>query len=460
MDNKMNKPIALTPPMGWNSWNTFTWDINEKMICEMADRMVEDGYLEAGYEYLVIDDCWSLKQRDADGNLVPDPEKFPHGMKWVSDYVHEKGLKFGMYSCAGTHTCAGYPGSFEHEFQDAKKFAEWGVDYLKYDYCFKPRQIPGEILYKRMSLALKNCGREILFAACNWGTDGVYDWIRSSGAHTYRSTGDIQDNWESITNLAISQMGKEPYTGNFCHNDMDMLVVGMHGASNDGFIGSKIGGCTDQEYLTHFALWAIMGSPLIMGCDLRKASEETKKTLLNKDLIAINQDLEARGAYVIKPLPDWFNENEAFILVKPLADGDLAIGLFNFGDGDGSITLAGGWAYSIPENSDNKDLTMEFIEQLNTYDAYKTYIMQAGNTSVRTDIAEDEDYASQPFMTQAAEFLDVAAFRPQNDQYSTVSTSIQQMVEAVASGDTPENAMKQYATSVANAVGEENTTKQ
>lgn len=210
MDNKMNKPIALTPPMGWNSWNTFTWDINEKMICEMADRMVEDGYLEAGYEYLVIDDCWSLKQRDADGNLVPDPEKFPHGMKWVSDYVHGKGLKFGMYSCAGTHTCAGYPGSFEHEFQDAKKFAEWGVDYLKYDYCFKPRQIPGEILYKRMSLALKNCGREILFAACNWGTDGVYDWIRSSGAHTYRSTGDIQDNWESITNLAISQMGKSP----------------------------------------------------------------------------------------------------------------------------------------------------------------------------------------------------------------------------------------------------------
>ena len=148
-------------------------------------------------------------------------------MKWVSDYVHGKGLKFGMYSCAGTHTCAGYPGSFEHEFQDAKKFAEWGVDYLKYDYCFKPRQIPGEILYKRMSLALKNCGREILFAACNWGTDGVYDWIRSSGAHTYRSTGDIQDNWESVTNLAISQMGKEPYTGNFCHNDMDMLVVGI-----------------------------------------------------------------------------------------------------------------------------------------------------------------------------------------------------------------------------------------
>ena len=142
-------------------------------------------------------------------------------------------------------------------------------------------------------------------------------------------------------------MGKEPYTGNFCHNDMDMLVVGMHGASNDGFIGSKIGGCTDQEYLTHFALWAIMGSPLIMGCDLRKASEETKKTLLNKDLIAINQDLEARGAYVIKPLPDAYNENEAFILVKPLADGDLAIGIFNFSDTQRELSLEF-WDMGIP----------------------------------------------------------------------------------------------------------------
>lgn len=347
MDNKMNKPIALTPPMGWNSWNTFTWDINEKMICEMADRMVEDGYLEAGYEYLVIDDCWSLKQRDADGNLVPDPEKFPHGMKWVSDYVHEKDSNSVCIPVPEPIPAPAIREALNTNSRMRKSSQEWGVDYLKYDYCFKPRQIPGEILYKRMSLALKNCGRKILFAACNWGTDGVYDWIRSSGAHTYRSTGDIQDNWESITNLAISQMGKEPYTGNFCHNDMDMLVVGMHGASNDGFIGSKIGGCTDQEYLTHFALWAIMGSPLIMGCDLRKASEETKKTLLNKDLIAINQDLESRGAYVLKPLPDGYNENEAFTLVKPLADGDLAIGIFNFSDTQRELSLEF-WDMGIP----------------------------------------------------------------------------------------------------------------
>ena len=342
-----NKYLAMTPPMGWNSWNTFTWNINEDLVCGAADALCASGLKDKGYEYVVIDDCWSLKQRDENGRLVPDPEKFPHGMKAVADYVHSKGLKFGMYSCCGTHTCAGYPGSFEHEFVDAETFASWGVDYLKYDNCYKPKHMDGEVLYKRMSLALRNCGRDIVLSACNWGNEDVHSWIRSSGAQLFRSTGDIQDNWESITNLAISQMGKEPYTGNFCHNDMDMLVVGMHGASNDGFIGSKIGGCTDQEYLTHFALWAIMGSPLIMGCDLRKASEETKKTLLNKDLIAINQDLEARGAYMIKPLPDAYNENEAFILVKPLADGDLAIGIFNFSDTQRELSLEF-WDMGIP----------------------------------------------------------------------------------------------------------------
>jgi alpha-galactosidase len=161
------------PPLGWNSWNTFTWDINEGLIREVADAFVSEGFKEAGYEYIVIDDCWSLKERDVGGRLVPDPVKFPGGMKALADYIHSKGLKFGMYSCVGTRTCAGYPGSFEHEFQDAALFAEWGVDYLKYDYCYKPSQISGALLYKRMSLALKNCGRDILFSACNWGTDNV-----------------------------------------------------------------------------------------------------------------------------------------------------------------------------------------------------------------------------------------------------------------------------------------------
>ncbi len=338
------------PALGWNSWNTFTWDINENMIKEMADAMVDFGYLDAGYEYLVIDDCWSLRQRDENGNLVADPEKFPSGMKALGDYIHSKGLKFGMYSCAGTHTCGGYPGSFEHEFQDAKQFASWGVDYLKYDYCFKPRHMSGELLYKRMSLALKNSGRDILFSACNWGEDNVHTWIRESGAHSYRSTPDITDNWDSIREIALSQLDKESFTGNYCHNDMDMLIVGMYGGSNNEWINRKIGGCTDAQYKTHFSLWAMMGSPLMIGCDIRNANQVTKDILQNKDLLAINQDPEARGAYRIKVEPQWFHEDEAFVLVKALQNGDLAIGLYNFSDTQRELTVQF-WDMGIPAAS-------------------------------------------------------------------------------------------------------------
>ena len=285
-------------------------------------------------------------------------------MKAVADYIHDKGLKFGMYSCAGTHTCAGYPGSFEHEFEDAKQFADFGVDYLKYDFCFKPRHMSGELLYKRMNLALRNCGRPILFSACNWGEDNVHNWIRESGAHMYRSTPDIQDNWESIQKIALSQIEKEAFTGSFCHNDMDMLVVGMHGSSNDDFIGS-IGGCTDTQYKTHFALWAMMGSPLMIGCDIRKATQETKSILLNRDLIAINQDVESRGAYRVRIEPQWFHEDEAFVLVKVLSNGDLAIGLFNLSDQNRELTIqfwdlglpyASGMALSMYDCHEHKEL--------------------------------------------------------------------------------------------------------
>ncbi|PAK48016.1 alpha-galactosidase [Paenibacillus sp. 7541] len=359
-----NSLMGFAPALGWNSWNTFTWDINEQLIRDVADVFVSEGYLESGYEYIVIDDCWSLKERDADGNLVADPEKFPNGMRALADYIHGKGLKFGMYSCVGTHTCAGYPGSFEHEFQDAALFAEWGVDYLKYDYCFKPRHISGELLYKRMSLALKNCGRDILFSACNWGADNVYDWIRESGAHMYRSTGDIRDNWESVKELALSQLGKQSYTGSFCHNDMDMLIVGMYGGSNNDFIGT-IGGCNDIEYKTHFSLWSMMGSPLMIGCDVRKANRATKDILLNPDLLAINQDAEARGAYRIKPEPQWFHTDDVFMLVKVLTDGDLAIGFFNLSDSQRELSLqfwdmglpyAAGYALSLYDCWEHKEL--------------------------------------------------------------------------------------------------------
>ena len=380
------KYLGITPPMGWNSWNTFTWDINEDLIKEVADTFVEQGYKDAGYEYIVIDDCWSLKERDEEGNLVPDPKKFPNGMKAVADYIHSKGLKFGMYSCAGTHTCAGYPGSFEHEFQDAKLFASWGVDYLKYDYCFKPRNVSGEMLYKRMSLALKNSGREILFSACNWGEDNVYQWIRESGAHMYRSTGDIQDSWESIKRLAISQLDKECYTGAFCHNDMDMLVVGMHGGSNNDFIGSQIGGCNDTEYRTHFSLWSMMGSPLMIGCDIRKASDVTKTTLMNPDLLAINQDVESRGAYRIKPEPQWFHTEEVFMLVKVLTNGDLAIGFFNLSDDkremslqfwDLGLSYASGMALSMYDCWEHKEIGVFKERFAPTIEAHDCMVVRA-----------------------------------------------------------------------------------
>ena len=344
----MPKNLGKTPPMGWNTWNTFTDAINEELIMQSADVMVESGLKDCGYQYVVIDDCWSLKERDKNGKLVPDPAKFPHGMKAVADYVHSRGLKFGMYSCNGTHTCAGYPASFEHEFTDAKTFAKWGVDFLKYDNCYKPDTVPGEILYKRMAMALRNCGRDILFSACNWGADGVHNWIRESGAQMYRSTGDIQDTWNSIVNLAKSQFGKQSQQGVYCWNDIDMLVVGMHGGSISSWIGEGGMGCTDTEYKTHFSMWAIMNSPLMIGCDIRNMSDATKNILMNKDVIAVNQDPEGRGAYLLNS-NGWAGVNVK-ILVKALENGDYAICMVNFGDHRGMGTICF-WDMGLPAAS-------------------------------------------------------------------------------------------------------------
>lgn len=310
--------------MGWNSWNTFGENINETLIMESADSMVENGLLECGYEYLVIDDCWSLRERDENGRLVADPKKFPHGMKAVADYVHQKGLKFGMYSCAGNLTCAGYPGSFEHEFIDAATFAEWGVDFLKYDYCYHSSIIPGEYLYRRMGLALENCGRDILFSACSWGADETHQWIKTSAASMWRSTGDIFDTWESIKDLAKQQLPLHPYNGVGCFNDMDMLVVGMYGNGN---VGLK--GCTDTQYRTHFSLWAFLGSPLMIGCDIRNMTPATKEILRNQELIAINQDPACRQPYRLNGI---WQDDDMLIYGKNLANGDIAIGLFNLSD--------------------------------------------------------------------------------------------------------------------------------
>ncbi len=315
--------VKLTPPMGWNSWNTFGKDINEQLIFDTADKMVETGLLEKGYEYLVIDDCWSLKERDENERLVADPEKFPHGMKAVADYVHSKGLKFGMYSCAGNLTCAGYPGSFEHEFIDAKTFAEWGVDFLKYDYCYHSPIIHGKYLYRRMGLALENCGRDILFSACSWGADETAKWIKETGASMWRSTGDIFDTWESVKKLVDMQEELHPYNGVGCFNDMDMLIVGMYGKGNVG-----LQGCTDTQYKTHFSIWALLGSPLMIGCDVRSMNEETLKILSNEKLIRINQDSLCRQP--VKLIGVWCQD--VVMYSKQLDDGNLAIGLFNMSE--------------------------------------------------------------------------------------------------------------------------------
>lgn len=316
--------IKLTPPMGWNSWNTFGEAINEKLIRETADRMVEAGLLDLGYEYLVIDDCWSLKERDGQERLVPDPEKFPSGMKAVADYVHSKGLKFGMYSCAGNLTCAGYPGSFEHEFIDAETFAEWGVDFLKYDYCYHSPIIHGKYLYRRMGLALENCGRDILLSACSWGSDETHEWIKQTGASMWRSTGDIFDTWESVKDLTRQQEKLHPYNGVGCFNDMDMLIVGMYGNGN---VGLK--GCNDEQYKTHYSIWALMGSPLMIGCDIRSMNEATRAILGNKELIAIDQDPACRQMVKLSGI---LAGDDLLLYSRQLSNGDLAIGLFNMGE--------------------------------------------------------------------------------------------------------------------------------
>lgn len=310
--------LAMKAPMGWNSWNTFGKDINEQLIMEMADVIVKKGYKDAGYEYVIIDDCWSLKER-VDGKLVADPALFPHGMKYLSDYVHSKGLKFGMYSCAGFMTCAGYPSSYGHEFEDAKQFAEWGVDYLKYDFCNFPSSGNGKNAYLTMAMALRCSGREILLAACNWGVENPSGWMRSRGAHSYRSTGDIFDVPKSYKDIFKSQVENIKNNGPGCYNDMDMLIVGMHGKGNVG-----LDGCSDTQYLQHFAMWAFLGSPLIIGSDLRSLDETNEKTLLCKGLIAINQDQECRPAFLLG-----HNGEKTYTMAKILSGNRIALGFFN-----------------------------------------------------------------------------------------------------------------------------------
>lgn len=306
--------IKNTPPMGWNTWNTFGENINEELLKKTADYIVESGLRDLGYDYVIIDDCWAMKERDKDGNLVVDPVKFPSGMKALGDYLHERGLKFGIYSCIGYWTCQRYPGSYDYEFQDAKLFAEWGVDYLKYDCCYQAITVRIQNCYRRMGIALANCGREILYNTCSWGTDDTAKWINSVDAHAWRSTGDIFDKWDSIAGLFKQQFSILGYGGKNCFNDMDMLVVGMNGQGNVG-----LGGCTKLEYTSHFDIWAFMASNLIIGCDVTKMDKDAFEILSNKEVIAINQDESVRQPFII------IDDNGYKILGRHLSNGDIAI---------------------------------------------------------------------------------------------------------------------------------------
>jgi alpha-galactosidase len=289
--------------------------------------MADNGLLAAGYEYLQIDDCWHAAARDKDDRLTHDVKKFPHGMKAVGDYVHARGLKFGMYTSIGPYTCQGLPGSLDHEFLDAQTFASWGVDYLKCDNCTTTSYMLKHLYYKRMGFALATCGRDILFGGGLCEEDA--SWIKTTGAHLWRSGLDIHDCWSEVKSIHDMQYALQPYAAQGSFNDVDMLVTGMRGK---GFC--SLGGCTQEEYRTQFSLWAILNAPLILSLDVRRLTPADKEILLNRDVIAINQDIGVRQPYPADARPlhkgDPYPDNTVWC--KHLDGGDVAICFVNLTD--------------------------------------------------------------------------------------------------------------------------------
>lgn len=324
--------LAPAPPMGWMTWNYFGENINEKLVKEMADAMAQNGMLNAGYEYLMIDDGWQ-GGRDKKNNLIPDVEKFPSGIKALADYVHSKGLKLGIYSDAAPLTCAGYTASFGFEEQDAKTFAMWGIDYLKYDYCNAPKDVKTAIArYRAMADALQKCGRKIVFAVCEWGVRGPWLWAAQQGAQLWRTTYDVRDAWSSVMEIYGQNVTLYPYAGPGHWNDPDMLIVGLRGSKGPAGLYGGIG-CTDIEYQTNMSLWSMMAAPLIATNDIRSMHERTKNILLNKDVIAINQDVLGKQAE--RKIKDSVFD----VLLKPLRGGDFALAILNHSDHAHEITI-------------------------------------------------------------------------------------------------------------------------
>jgi alpha-galactosidase len=309
--------LALTPPMGWNSWNKFGCDVSEKLIREMTDALVTSGMKDAGYQFVNIDDCWQVS-RDANGVIVAAPERFPSGIKALADYVHSQGLKLGIYTDAGRMTCERRPGSYGHEEQDIKTYAAWGIDYVKIDWCYAEGLDP-EVQYPKFRDAIAHSGRPIVFSICNWGVKAPWTWGPKTG-NLWRTTGDISDNYDRMSVIGFDQNGLEKFAGPGHWNDPDMLEVGN-------------GKMNDDEYRTHMALWAILAAPLLSGNDIRSMSAETKAILMNREIIAVDQDPKGEQGHRL------WDEGPLEIWVKPLADGSKAVGLFNRGESTLQIIL-------------------------------------------------------------------------------------------------------------------------
>ena len=305
--------LVRTPPMGWNSWNKFAGRVDDAVVRAAADAMVASGMHKVGYTYINIDDTWQ-GPRDRNGNITAN-RKFPN-MKALAAYVHSKGLKIGIYSSPGPTTCAGYTGSFGHEEQDARTYAEWGFDYLKYDWCsageiYKDDQM--QPVYQKMGDALLNCGRPIVFSLCQYGRDDVWMWGEKVGGNLWRSTGDISDHWQRMEEIGFRQFAIQKYIRPGHWNDPDMLEIGN-------------GGMTNDEYRTHMSLWCLLAAPLLAGNDLHSMTNDTKEILMNREVIAVDQDKAAHPAKLVTPL------GERVVAARKLSDGSTAVALFNRGD--------------------------------------------------------------------------------------------------------------------------------
>ena len=309
--------LARTPPMGWNSWNKFGCRVSETLIREIADAMVASGMKDAGYQYVNIDDCWQVS-RNSGGNIVADPEHFPSGIKALADYVHSKGLKLGLYTDAGTRTCEKRPGSLDHELQDARTYAAWGVDYIKVDWCDSEGLDP-EAQYAKFRDALAQAGRPMVFSICNWGIKAPWEWGAKTG-NLWRTTGDITDGYDRMSVIGFDQAGLEKFAGPGHWNDPDMLEIGNGGMSRD-------------EYRTHMSLWVLLAAPLLAGNDLRTMTAETRELLTNPEVIAVDQDVQGVQGHRV------WQEGPREIWVKPLSDGSQAVGLFNRNESALKITL-------------------------------------------------------------------------------------------------------------------------